>query len=188
MKRSFTLTLGLVLWMSLTAFADHIYLLPNDGSGDNFAFVGIMNNHQLVLSGGTDPYFFNTKGYDPGSTLELGGALYLYDSSIWFNGGLTDFSFSPGSIDMSKIVLPSDGRDFFRAFVNISFFATGTDYLSGQTIDVSGSSSGWIPFYLGGDGLYHAEGFAAVPEPGTWALLGTGFIAILTLARKRLSA
>jgi PEP-CTERM motif-containing protein len=188
MKRSFTLTLGLVVWMSVTAFAGRIYLQPNDGSGDNFAFVGITNRHQLVLSGGTDPYFFSTNGYEPGSTLQLSGALYLYDSSIWFNGSFTDFSFSPGSIDMSKITLPSDGRSSFRAFVNISFSATGVDYVSGQSISVGESSNGWIPFHLGSDGLYYADGFIATPEPGTWSLMGTGFIAILALARKRLRA
>ena len=188
MKRSFALTLALVVWMSVTAFAGRIYLQPNDGSGDNFAFVGIVNRHQMVLSGGTDPYFFNTQGYDPGSTLQLSGALYLYDSSIWVNGSFGNFSFSPGSIDMSKITLPSDGREFFRAFVNISFSATGVDYATGQTISVGGSSKGWIPFRLGSDGLYYADGFVATPEPETWALMGTGFVTILALARKRLRA
>jgi len=187
MKRTFSLTLGLVVWMSMAAFADRIYLQPNDGSGENFAYVGSMNRHIFVITGGADRDFFNTNGYDPGSTLQLSGELFLFDSSIWVNGAFRDFSFPSAFIDM-KITLPSNGRSFFRAFVTVHFSADGIDSASGQTVSVDASSTGWIPFYLGSDGLYRPDFFQATPEPSTWALMGTGFIAILAMARKRLRA
>jgi hypothetical protein len=187
MKRSLNLTLALVAVMSVTAFADRIYLVPNNGTGDNFAFVGILNRHQLVLTGGADPYFFSTNGYLPGSTLGGGDSLYLYDSAVWTNGGFSDFSFYPASINMSTVTLPTDGRNFFRASVQISFSATGTNNDTGQTINVGGSARGTIPFQLR-NGLYYADNFVAVPEPGTFGLMGTGVIAILASVRKKLSS
>ncbi|MGC2197889.1 MAG: PEP-CTERM sorting domain-containing protein [Terriglobales bacterium] len=189
MKRSFPLTLLLIVLTSATAFANHLYLSPNGGSGDNFAYVTQMNGHQLVLSGGTDPYFLSAFGYQPGSTLG-GGALYLYSSAIWIDGIPTEFAFpGAGSISMYPLItLPTDGRDFFRALVDISFSHTGINYDTGQTIDVGGGALGSISFSREADGLYYASSFAQaqVPEPGTLGLIGTGLMGILAVARKRL--
>ena len=163
--------------------------MPNDGSGDNFAFVTVVNGHKLVLSGGTDPYFLSAFGYEPGSTLG-GGALFLYSAVIWMNGVPSEFSFSgAGSISMNPfITLPTDGRDFFRASVLISFNHRGISFETGQTIGVGGSGKGVITFYRGADGLYYASRFEQAPEPATLALIGTGLMAVAAMAGKRLRA
>jgi hypothetical protein len=189
MKRSLPLTLLFVSLMSATAFADHLYLFVNNGSGDNFGYVSQMNGHPLILSGGTDPFFLGNFGYQPGWTLG-GGALYLYSTDIWIDGIPTEFSFpGAGSISMfPQITIPTDGRDFFRSFVDISFSHIGISD-TGQTIDVGGGAFGSISFYRGADGGYYASDFvqAQVPEPGTLGLIGTGLMGIVAVARKRLT-
>lgn len=82
MKRFLPLLSLFVALMSATAFADHIYLIPNNGSGDNFGFVGRMNGHQLLLSGGTTASFFSTDGYPPGLTFGGQTELFLYSTVI----------------------------------------------------------------------------------------------------------
>jgi hypothetical protein len=76
--KHFLLVLSLlcVTLISSTAFADHIYLSPNVGFGDNFRFAGRMNGHPLFLFGGTPSYFFGTDGYEPGSTF---GRSFLWE-------------------------------------------------------------------------------------------------------------
>jgi len=186
MKRSFPRTLLFVALMSATALADHLYLVPNC-CGDNFGYSTQMNGHPLHLSGGTDPYFLDAFGYQPGSTLGI-GELYLYGSVIWIDGIPTEFNFpGAGSISMYPLItLPTDGRDVFRAFVDISFSHNGINYDTGQTIDVGGGAFGSISFYRGADGQYYASDFAEAPEPGTLGLIGTGLIGIAAVARKRL--
>jgi len=87
MKR-FLLPLSLlcVTLISSAAFANHIYLFPNDGSGDNFGFIGQMNGHPLFLSGGTPYDFFGTGGYTPGSTFGGGTTLFLDPATVWIDG------------------------------------------------------------------------------------------------------
>lgn len=184
MKLLLPLSLLLIALTPATAFADNLYLVPNFGAGDNFAYFTQMNGHELVLSGGTDPYFFGSFGYQPGYTFG-GGALYLYSSVIWIDGIPTEFYFFPGSIGMN-ITLPTDGRDFFRAFTDIGFGATGINFDTGQTIGVGGGAFGSISFFRGLDGLYYASPFEQVPEPGTLGLIGTGLMGIVAVARKRL--
>lgn len=186
MRRSLPLTLLFVFLMSATALADHLYLLTNC-CGDNFGYATQMNGHSLFLSGGTDPYFLSAYGYRPGSTLG-GGAIYLYSSVIWIDGIPTEFGFpGAGLISMYPLItLPTDGRDFFRAFVDISFSHTGISFDTGQTIDVGGGAFGSISFYRGANGQYFASDFVQAPESGTLELIGTGLIGIVAVARKRL--
>jgi hypothetical protein len=136
-----SLTLLFIALTSTAALADHLYLSPNTGSGDNFGYSTQINGHPVHLSGGTDPFFFGNFGYPPGLTLG-GGELFLYDTVIWIGGIPTGFSFpGSGSIGISPtITMPTDGRDFLRVFVDINFFHTGINYDTGQTIDVSGGS------------------------------------------------
>jgi hypothetical protein len=185
MNRSFGLTLLFLGLISATALGDSLYLVPNC-CGDNFGYRTTSEGHPLVLSGGTDPYFFSAFGYQPGATAGGGGALFLYSAVIWIDGTPLEFSFDSGQISMTSFNLPTDGRSSFTAFVEIFFFASGINYDTGQTITVDGGAVGKIPFYLGDDGLYYAGDFAQAPEPGTLALFGTGLMGILASVRKRL--
>jgi hypothetical protein len=189
MKR-FLLSLPLLFLtlMSSTAFADHIYLIPNDGSGDNFGFIGYMNGHQLFLDGGTPYDFFGDGGYAPGSVFGGGDTLYLYPADVWINGAPMAFGF-PDTMSVifgSSITLPTNGRDFTVPW-QIGFSATGVSFDTGQAIQVGGYASGKLSFYDSPvSGLYYPGSFVQTPEPGTLGLLGTGIIGILASTRKRL--
>ncbi len=125
MKRFLPLTLLFVSLMSATASANHLYLFVNSGSGDNFAYV----SNRLNLSGGTDNFFLGNFSYPPG--WKLGdGALYLYSTVISIDGIPTEFFFpGAGTISMYPLItIPTDGREFFRAFVHISFSHTGVTF------------------------------------------------------------
>lgn len=140
MKRSLLLLSVLfVTLISSTAFADRIYLGPNDGSGDNFGFVGQMNGHQLFLSGGTPYYFFGVGGYEPGSTFGGGDTLFLYPTVAWVDGVPEEFNFpqTDSYIFMSSFTLPAVGKDFTE-FVEIGFSAVGISFDTGQTIGIGG--------------------------------------------------
>jgi hypothetical protein len=192
--RRFLLPLSLlcVTLISSTAFADHIYLIPNNGSGDNFGFVGQMNGHQLFLSGGTSADFFNDiRGYLPGSTFGGSASLSLYSTIVWIDGMPMEFGFPQGtpdtSIFISSFTLPTDGKSFTK-FVEIGFSAMGINSDTGQTIELGGGASGNISFYFStGTGLYYPGDFVQAPEPGTLGLIGIGIISILGSARKRLT-
>ena len=184
MKRSFLLTLLFASLTSATALADHLYFFPNC-CGDNFGYVTQMNGHPLVLSGGTDPFFFSSEGYPPGSTLGGGGDLFLSSTVVWIGGVPTEFSFFPGTLFMSSLTLPTNGR-YFRVLVQIGFSATGINFDTGETMDVGGGANGSISFYFSDAvGLYYASDFVQAPEPGTLGLIGTGLMGIAA-ARKRL--
>ena len=64
---------------------------------------------------------------------------------------------------MTSFTLPTDGRDF-RALVDIAFFATGFNFDTGQTINVSGGSHGSVSFGFS-NGAYYANSFVEAPEP-----------------------
>lgn len=85
---------------------------------------------------------------------------------------------------MTTFTLPTDGRSF-TVPVQISFFATGMNYGTGETVNVGGGASGHISFYSS-NGLYYANNFVQAPEPGTLGFVGTGLIGILASVRKRL--
>ncbi len=188
MRRFLLLSLLCVALISSTAFADHIYLIPNDGSGDNFGFVGQMNGHPLFLSGGTPYDVFGMGGFSPGSTFG-GGTLYLYSTTVWIDGIPMEFVFpqTDSTIFISSFTLPTNGKSFTK-FVEISFSATGINYDTGLTIGVGGGASGKISFYFSPEtGLYYPGDFVQAPEPGTLGLIGIGILGILGSARKRLT-
>jgi hypothetical protein len=184
MKLFLPLTLLLIALTSATAFADHLYLQPNNGSGDNFAYVTQMNGHPLTLFGGITASFFSSDGYPAGSTLGGQTELFLYSTVVWIGGIPTEFFFPPGTLFMSTLTLPTDGSAF-RVPVQIGFSATGINFDTGETIDVSGGASGSISFYFS-NGFYYPNAFEQAPEPGTLGLIGTGLVGIVAVARKKL--
>ena len=188
MKQSLLLlSLWCVTLISSTAFADHIYLSPNDGTGDNFGFVGRTNGHPLFLSGGTPYSFFGIGGYEPGSTFGGYETLYLYPTTVWIEGMPMEVVFPPTDsyIFISSFTLPNNGKSFSQ-FVEIGFSALGINYETGQTFGVGGEARGTISFYFSPDsGLYYPEGFAQAPEPGTLALMATGFAGLYSVIRKK---
>lgn len=190
MKRVLLSLLPLVLaLMSADAFADHINLIPNDGTGGNFGFIGEMNGHPLALHGGTPVSFFGAEGYAPGSMLGGSAPLFLSSTEIWIGGVPLEFGFpfTDSTLFMSSFTLPTDGREFFSVPVNVSFSALGTNLDTGQTIQVGGGAMGQISFSLS-NGLYYANSFAQVPdvpEPGTLGLVGTGLLSMLAFLRKK---
>lgn len=186
--KCFLLSLLFLTLISSTAFADHVYLIPNDGSGDNFGFAGYMNGHPLFLNGGTSYAFFGEGGYAPGSAFGGGDTLYLYSTDVWINGSPMEFGF-PDTMSFifgSSITLPTNGKDFTVPW-QIGFSATGVSFDTGQTIQLGGSGSGKLSFFYNSvTGLYYPGSFVQTPEPATLGLLGTGIIGILASTRKRL--
>ena len=187
MKR-FLLCLPIFLTLiGSTAFADHIYLIPNDGSGGNFGFLGFMNGHQLSVGGGTAYDFFGTGGYQPGTVFGGGGALFLSPTVIWVNGVPLEFGFpqSMSGISTTQITLPTNGKGFTIPW-DVSFSAVGINFDTGQNIQIGGHAHGKLSFFYSSEtGLYYPGSFVQTPEPGTLGLLGTGIMAILAAARNR---
>jgi PEP-CTERM motif len=177
MRRVLALSfLFVFLMLSATAFADHLVLDPNGGSGGNFAYFTRANGHPLVLSGGTDYFFFGNIGYPTGLRLGGDGALFLDSAVLWIDGTPMEFFFNPGTISMTSFTLPTDGRDF-RALVDITFFASGFNFDTGQTINVGGGARGSVSFSFS-NGFYYANSFVEAPEPATLSLVGMGLIGI----------
>ncbi len=195
MKRSLWAILFCVVLLSSGMFADSIntmiFFTPNDGTGDNFAFRQSLNGTNLAMNisifGGTSYFFFNTNGYAPGSI--LGGSTDVFFSDfniVTINGTQHDLAFrnGPGTLFMSSIFLPTNGKSF-TANVELDFMVLGTVADTGQLLNISGSQVGKIAFTFE-DGAYYAGNFTPVPEPSALVLMGSGLIGILGLARRRL--
>ena len=189
MGRFLCFSLLFVSLQSIPALADGITLFPNNGSGDNFAYVSQMNGHPLFVSGGTDPYFFYGGGYPAGATVGGEGGLFLYSTEIWIDGNPLEFFFDSATIFMTSFTLPKNGKDFIVP-VSIGFTASGFNFDTEQRINIGGGDSGWIAFQFS-NGFYYPSDFVQgpppvmVPEPATLGLIGTGLTSIAALARKK---
>jgi hypothetical protein len=188
MKRLLAGTLLLCSLVSANAFANTIiYLIPNDGSGDNFGFITYGPGFYITGDGGTPPDFFYNifPGYAPGSTLGGSTPIYFADGSARIGAISYDVTWNlGGTLFMSTIKFPTNGQDF-RAQVDIGIDATGTLVtMLGQPIHTSGGAEGYIKFdYV--NGMYYPEGFVQVPEPATLELAGIGLLWVFTRVRTR---
>ena len=179
----------LFLLLCGSAFADTlIFLVPNDGTGDNFGVIQRGGGETVVIGGGVPFAFFHTDGYAPGTTLGGGTDIFFSNGTVDFGGNSHDLAFlsGPGTLILSSFTLPTNGKTFtVTVEADIAISATIVD--TGQSLDVSGGRLEKITFHFF-DGLYFADsrGLVATPEPGTLGLMGMGLISMLAVARKRL--
>jgi len=186
LSRLVSLTFLVLALASAPASADKLVLVPNTGSGDNFAYL----TSTLRLGGGTDFQFFGILGYPAGSVVGGNGALFLNSTLVDIDGTPLEFFFEPGTISMTNLTLPTNGKDIIVA-ENISFSASGLNFDTRQTLNVSGGAHGWIAYSFS-NGLYYPGAFvegpvpAVTPELSTLALIGTGLLGLAATGWKRL--
>jgi hypothetical protein len=187
MSRLVYLTSLLVALTSAPASADRLVLTPNS-VGDNFAYI----TPTLSLFGGTDALFFGNIGYPPGTAVGGIGGLFLNSTVVNVDGTPLEFFFNPGTISMTSLTLPANGKDVIVP-ENISFSATGFNFDTGQTLNVGGGAQGRIAYSFS-NGLYHPGEFVqgplptVTPEPGTLTLIGTGLLGLVSIGRKRVES
>jgi hypothetical protein len=186
MRRLVLATLLICSLMSASAFAGTIInLVPNDMSGDNFAFKTYGPGYSITGEGGIAFAVFNDfpPGYAPGSTFGINTQIFFDGGSAKLGPISSDVDFTDGTLFVSSVTLPTNGQDF-KAFVTVSFNASGIFNATGDSISASGSAKGYIDFsYI--DGAYYPEAFVQTPEPGTMALVGTGVFGILARRKRK---
>ena len=152
MKRFLWALPTFLLVISASAFADSVIigLNPNDGSGDNFGFI-IKSSGLTFGGGGGTPYSsFNDQGYAPGSTFGGDLGVFLNNGNNFAQIGDTSYGdenvlYSVGSLFLSTITLPTNGKDF-TVLVTADFSAFATIVATGQGFGVSGSGIGTMTF------------------------------------------
>jgi hypothetical protein len=177
--------------LSASARADAIiYLVSNDGAGDNFGAL-VRNGADFIKIRGGTPGLSTFQGYPPGSTFGWGGPGSLFidpfgEAYIAGKGYTTQQAFGgDASLTIPTITLPTIGQSF-RVPVEVSFFAPLMLIETGELLDVSGSTDGYISFSYNQDtGLDYFVGFQT-PEPSTFGLIVAGLTGVLASSRKRL--
>jgi hypothetical protein len=177
--------------LSASAWADAIiYLVSNDGAGDNFGAL-VRNGADFIKIRGGTPGLSTFQGYPPGSTFGWGGPGSLFidpfgEAYIGGHGYTTQQAYgADASLTIPTVTLPTIGQSF-RVPVEVSFFAPLMLIETGERLDVSGSTDGYISFSYNQDtGLDYFVGFQT-PEPSTFGLMVAGLTGVLASSRKRL--
>lgn len=164
-----------------------IILVPNDGSGENFAFNQLGLNQGIVIDAGTPFDFFNDiNGFAPGTSVGGPTGVFFTSGSITIRGVTHDLTFNgDGSLFMSSIALPTDGTPSITVPVTLVFSALATTADTGRHVTIWGKAKGTLTLGLGSDGNYYPAGgiraTSTVPEWSTVGLMGTGVIGIFAL-------
>jgi|HubBroStandDraft_6_1064221.scaffolds.fasta_scaffold136943_3 hypothetical protein len=180
MKHRVLTALLVATLLSGCAFANTIiYMIPNDGSGDNFGFVTYGPGYYFSGDGGLSYSLFNwTDGYAPGSVWPVGGELFLGSGLAKVGGTSFEIFYQAGaSLFVSSFTFPAKGTSF-RPLVDVGFSAVGFNPDTGETFDVNGGAQGYINFYFYNGLWYTGSRFEEVPEPGTLALIVTGVLGL----------
>jgi hypothetical protein len=186
MRRLVLATLLICLLMSVSAFAGTIInLVPNDMSGDNFAFTTYGPGYYITGQGGIAFSVFNDfpPGYAPGSTFGINTQIFFDGGSAKLGPISSDVDFTDGTLFVSSVSLPTNGQNL-RAFVSVSYDVSGIFVATGGPISSNETVSGYIDFSYN-DGAYYPSAFTQVPEPGTMALVGTGVFGILARRKRK---
>lgn len=167
-----------------------IFLVPNDGSGDNFGFYQQSPTRAIEVHGGIPFDVFNAFGYAPGSNLGGTTDVFFDNGSIVIGGISHDLAFQngPGTLFISSFTLPTNGSGF-STLVTLTFSAVATTVDSDQPVFIFGSATGTATFSFFDENYYaqRIKATSTVPEPGAFGLVGTGVLSILAAFRKKLT-
>lgn len=180
---------------SVCASADsvNIFLIPNDGSGDNFGFVQQTNGTTIHIDGGLPFDFFNDQGNAPGSVFGGTTGVFFSGGTIQIGNNTFDLGFNgPGTLFVSSFTFPTNGSNL-SIVVQANFSAQAYYFdADGQLhqITISGSGHGLMTFnFSSPTGLYFAPFtpvvLTSVPELGNLGLMVTGLFGILGMARQK---
>lgn len=180
---------------SVCASADslNIFLIPNNGSGDNFGFVQQVNGTTINLSGGLPFSFFNDQGFTPGSVFGGTTSAFLSGGTIQIGNNTFDLGFNgPGTLFVSSFTFPTNGSSFsiqVQAVFSVQAYYFDANGQLHQ-ITISGSAHGAMTFNFDPtSGLYFAPAntptvLTSVPEPGTLGLMAMGVLGFLLMSGK----
>ena len=185
----------LLLFISVSAFADSVTIILAPGSPDesNFQFVSHQQGTSVFLVGTVPESFYSTSLIAPGSTFgrsvpSICGWRRHQDQwcLLYDNLGL-----DIGSLFISSFTFPTNGNDF-TVPIQASFSVDEEIVGTGINIRINETVSGKVTFhFISNVGLYRPSKNSlksTVPEPATLGLVGTGLRWHIRFCAKRNSS